>query len=385
MKTSRIISTGFAMFAMLFGAGNVIFPLTLGRDIGHQVWFGLLGFIFTAVLVPIIGLISTILADGDYKKFLGTLGVIPGNIVIFICMALIGPFAIIPRCVTTSHGALEQYASWLNLPVFSLIAAAIIFVCTLSSSFVVDLLGKYLGPLKLILLFLIIVVGLLNPTPFEQMSVTAFDAFTTGLSTGLGTCDLLATIFFSGLIFASLRKSFEPGEVLTPRALIVVGLQAGLIGGSLLGIVYTGFCIVAAYWGPQLAQVTDATQIFPVLAQLVLGNAGGLLANFTLALSCLTTAIALTLVFAGYLHKDILRSKVSLFNAQLITIAITIVMSNLGFSGIMKILIPVVVVIYPALIVLALMHIVYRLFHIEMIKIPVALTFAVSLALKYLL
>ena len=71
MKTSRIVSTGLAMFAMLFGAGNVVYPLALGRDIGHQVWFGLLGFVLTAVIVPLIGLVSTMLADGDYKLFLG--------------------------------------------------------------------------------------------------------------------------------------------------------------------------------------------------------------------------------------------------------------------------------------------------------------------------
>lgn len=384
MKTSRIVATGFAMFAMLFGAGNVAYPLALGRDIGHQVWFGLLGFVLTAVLVPLIGLISTILADGDYKKFLGKLGVIPGNIVILICLSLIGPFALIPRCVAISHAALAPYISWLSLPIFSVIAAALILACTFRSSFVVDLLGKYLGPLKLTLLLSIIVVGLLNPAPFVHVGLSAVDAFNNGLHTGLGTVDLLGTIFFAGLIFTSLRQGTEPGEVLAPRELMIVGLKAGLIGGGLLGIVYTGFCLVAAYWGAQLVAVTDGAQIFPVLARLVLGEAGGLLANLTMALSCLTTAIALSLVFAGYLHREILRGKTSYFNAQLITIGITAVMSNLGFSGIMNFAYPIIVLMYPALIVLAITHIIYKLWKVDFIKIPVALTFAVSLALKYL-
>ena len=71
MKTPKIFSVGLAMFAMLFGAGNVVFPLIVGRDVGDKLWLGLAGFVITAVLVPLLGLISVMLADGDYKKFLG--------------------------------------------------------------------------------------------------------------------------------------------------------------------------------------------------------------------------------------------------------------------------------------------------------------------------
>lgn len=382
MKKSRIIATGFAMFAMLFGAGNVVYPLALGRDIGHQLWFGLFGFVITAVIVPLIGLVSTMLAQGDYKKFLGRLGVIPGNLVILICMILIGPFAIIPRCITIAHAAVHPYAQWLTLAIFSLISACIIFVSTISRAGVVDLLGKYLGPLKFTLLFLIIIVGFLNPAPFVQVGLSAGDAFSKGLATGLGTADLLATIFFSGLIFAGLRKGMAPGEELSNRELAKLGLQAGLIGGTLLGLVYTGFCVVSAYMGSQLVGVADG-EVFSVIARLVLGAQGGLLANLTVALACLTTAIALTVVFASYLHKDVFFEKTSYLNALLVTIGTTAVMSNLGFAGIMKLLFPIITLIYPALIVLAIMHMIQKLSGFDFIKVPVALTFVISLALKY--
>jgi branched-chain amino acid:cation transporter, LIVCS family len=382
MKTSRIVATGFAMFAMLFGAGNVVYPLALGRDIGHQLWFGLLGFVLTAVVIPLIGLVSTMLAQGDYKQFLGKLGVVPGNLVILICMILIGPFAIIPRCITIAHGAVHPYVDWLSLAIFSVISAVIIFVSTIRRTGVVDLLGKYLGPLKFILLFSIIIVGLLNPAPFVQVGLSAGDAFGKGMSSGLGTCDLLATIFFSGLIFAGLRRGMEPGEELSNRELAKLGLKAGLIGGVLLGLVYTGFCVVAANMGSQLVGVAD-NEIFSVIARLVLGVQGGLLANLTVALACLTTAIALTVVFASYLHRDVFHGKTSYLNALLLTIGITAVMSNLGFAGIMKILFPIITLIYPALIVLAIMHMAQKLWGFNFIKVPVALTFVASLALKY--
>lgn len=384
MKTSRIVSTGLAMFAMLFGAGNVVYPLVLGRDIGHQVWFGLLGFVLTAVVIPLIGLVSTMLADGDYKLFLGNLGSIPGNIVVLVCMALIGPFAITPRCVTLSHAALKSYVPGLSLLIFSILAAAVIFACTIRRSGVIDLLGKYLGPLKLVLLFLIIIFGILNPAPFVQVGFSAATAFHTGLESGFGTADLLGTIFFSGLILSSLRRGMDKDEKLSAHELAKLGLKAGLIGGGLLGLVYTGFCVVAAYWGAQLVGVADS-DVFSTLARLVLGEAGGLLANITVALSCLTTAIALSVVFASYLHREIFREKTSYRNALLLTIGVTAFMSNLGFSGIMKMLLPIVAIIYPALVVLAVMYMVYRLWNVNFIKIPVVLTLLITILIKHIL
>ncbi len=381
MKTSRIVATGFAMFAMLFGAGNVVYPLALGRDIGHQLWFGLLGFVLTAVIVPLVGLVSTMLADGDYKKFFSTLGAVPAQILILVCLSLIGPFAIVPRCIAISHAALKPYVSWLTLPIFSVIAGLIIFSCTIRRSAVVDLLGKFLGPLKFGLLFLIIIVGLLNPSSFVQVGYSSMDALKMGLESGYGTVDLLGTIFFSGLILSGLKRDAEPGEEMTLVQLAKVGLKAGIIGGFLLGFVYTGFCMVSAYWGAQLVGVPDA-DIFAVLSRLVLGEAGGFLANVTVAVACLTTAIALTVVFASYLHKEILKEKYAYHYALIATVLTTIFMSNLGFSGIMKLIIPVIFMIYPAMIVLAIMHIVDKLWGVRCIKIPVVLTFLVCLGLK---
>jgi LIVCS family branched-chain amino acid:cation transporter len=297
-------------------------------------------------------------------------------------MALIGPFAITPRCVTLSHAALKSYVPGLSLLIFSIMAAGVIFACTIRRSGVVDLLGKDLGPLKLIVLFSIIIFGFLNPAPFVQVGFSAATAFSTGLDSGFGTADLLGTIFFSGLILSSLRRGMGKDEKLSAHDLAKLGLKAGLIGGGLLGLVYTGFCVVAAYWGAQLVGVADS-DVFSALARLVLGEAGGLLANLTVALSCLTTAIALSVVFASYLHREIFREKTSYRNALLLTIGITAFMSNLGFSGIMKLLLPIIAIIYPALVVLAIMHMVYRLWNIDMIKIPVAVTFVLTILLKY--
>jgi len=380
MKTSKLISVGFAMFAMLFGAGNVIYPLSLGRDIGHMLWVGLAGFVITAIFVPLLGLVSTMLCDGQYSKFLGRLGKIPGAIIAMICMILIGPFALTPRCIDVSHASIKLYLPWFSLPYFSVFSAVLILLFTLRKNQVVDLLGRYLGPLKVVLLSTIIIKGILYPSAFIDVTMSVSKSFALGFGTGYATADLLGTVFFSGLILSGLKQGLE--GTITPKLLAIMGLKAGVFGGLLLGVMYTGFCVVAAFNGASLQGVPDG-DIFSILAELILGHSGGLFANITVAISCLTTAIALTTVFADYLQREILMGRVSYHICLLITISITTFMSNLGFDAIMGIIMPCVEILYPALIMLSIVNGANILFGFRWIKTPVFATLSLSILLKY--
>ena len=377
MKARKIITTGFAMFAMLFGAGNVIFPLTLGRDCGHQLWFGLAGFLLAAILMPLIGLLSTMLSGGDYKSFLAPLGQVPGFVIALVCMVLVGPFALIPRCIAISHAAIKTHVPWVTLFWFSLFCTAIIFACTVKRSGVIDLLGKYLGPLKLTLLLGILAKGLFAPAFFAQTNLSKTQGFAYGLLSGFGTCDLLATIFLSVLILSGLRKAMLAEEQSDAHSLVKWGLLSGIIGTGLLGIVYAGFCLVAAFYGQQLAGI-ERGDIFSTLAVLVLGQQGGFLANVTVAISCITTAIALTVLFATYLHKDLSHGYLSYVSSLLITIVIAACMSNLGFRGIMHVLDPVIKLIYPALCTFAVVNIFNKLWGFKYVRVPVVLVLLIT-------
>jgi len=368
----KIMTTGFAMFAMLFGAGNIVFPLILGRDGGHQVFWGLLGFCFTAVLVPLLGLFGTMLNHGDYKYLLAPLGKIPAFLLTSGCMVLIGPFGLIPRCITISYAVSKMYLPSLSIFGFSLFCAMIMFCSTIKNSFVIELLGKILGPLKITLLFTIIIKGLFAPVAFLPVSLTRWEGFHQGFLSGYGTCDLLGTIFLSGLILSGLKQGMHPELQADSRAIIKLGLQASVIGGGLLSLVYAGFCIVAAFHGAAMANVERA-DIFSALSILILGKEGGCLANITVAITCLTTAIALTAVFGMYLHRDLLGGRLAYLPALIITIAITTGMATLGFGGIMKALAPIISVIYPFLIFYILGNIGWRLWKLQRHR-PVSLT-----------
>ncbi len=345
----KVLTTGFAMFAMLFGAGNVVFPLILGRDSGHQLFFGLFGFCITAVIVPLLGLFAIMLNHGDYKCLLAPLGKVPTFFIIATCMILLGPLALTPRCVTISYAAVKSYLPAVPIWAFSSGCALLIFVCTVKNSLIIDLLGKFLGPLKIILLFTIIAKGIFAPAVMMPVALTKMEGFRLGLFSGYGTCDLLAIIFLSSLILSRLKQGLHPEQQQDARSIIKLGLQASLIGGLLLSLVYAGFCVASGFHGAQLASVERA-DIFSSLTVLILGEAGGCLANVTVAIACLTTAIALTAMFAMYLHKDLSAGRLSYLISLIITTAVTAGMASLGFSGIMKFVAPIVEVLYPILI-----------------------------------
>ncbi len=379
MKTSKIISVGFAMFAMLFGAGNIVYPLMLGRDIGNQLWFGLAGFCITAVFIPLIGLVAVMLCDGNYEKFLEKMGRIPGFLTALFCMLLLGPLIFTPRCITISHASINIYLPNFTLFYYSIFTAVLIFLCTIKHNRVLDLLGYVLGPLKFLLLFTAIIAGLFHPQPFMDFGITSFNGFKTGLMSGYWTGDLLATIFFSGLIYGGLKKSMSnPNDY---RELAMLGLKAGSIGALLLGLVYAGFCVIAAFNGTAIQGIAD-NQIFSNLVPLLLGPIGGLLANITVAIACLTTAIALTTVVSSFFQHHIFKGRIGYVGSLFITIVSTTFMSNLGFAGIMNFAIPIIFTIYPALVVLAIASSLQVLFGFRWIRFPVVATLCITVIIN---
>ncbi len=385
MQTSRLIQLGLAIFAMLFGAGNVVYPLCLGRDAGSMVMFAVIGFIITGVVVPLIGLVSAALFNGDYKKFLGMAGRWPGMIIAFICMLLLGPLGATPRCITLAHGAVHWHLPTISLFVFSLITAVLIFFSTIRRSMVVELMGKVFGPIKLVLLFIIITLGLLATAAPLTTVLTGSTAFARGFADGYLTLDLIGTIFFSALIIRSIRTSMKPEERDDQAAIAWYGLKAGVIGGSLLGLVYVGFSFAAAKHGIAL-EFVDKTELLSALAEMVLGARASILANITTTIACLSTAIALTAVFAEYMASELFGGRIKYIHALVVTVVMNLAMTNLGFSGLAHVMEPLVVVCYPALIVLSLAnaaHVFWRFNYIKEVVIGTLLINLVVTGMKH--
>src|SRR3990167_8105997 len=210
-KRLNILLLGLAIFTMLFSSGNIVFSLILGRDVDSLINLSLLGFVVTAVLVPILGLSSVILLKGDYKKLLDYYGKTASFIIIFVIMVfLLGPMGSLTRGVIVSYAAFEYYVPSVPIWLYTFFFVILIYLCTYKESTVVELISKILGPIKLILLFAIIALGLFTLKAYEKSSFTPVMSVFHGFHEGYYTLDLLGTIFFAYLIYNGMQIKFGP-------------------------------------------------------------------------------------------------------------------------------------------------------------------------------
>ena len=98
----KILVAG-TLFGMFFGAGNLIFPVHLGQMAGRNALPAIIGFIITAVGIPILGVAAIGVTHSDGLQTLsGKVG--KGYGIFFTCLLYltIGPLFAIPRCATVS-------------------------------------------------------------------------------------------------------------------------------------------------------------------------------------------------------------------------------------------------------------------------------------------
>ncbi len=374
---SNTVTTGLAMFSMFFGAGNVVFPLSMGQYAQDKNFYAIMGLLISAVGVPFLGLMSMTLFDGNYKHFFERIGKWPGFIISIFIMGLIGPFGAMPRLLALSYSTSSTSIPNISLPIFSIISCIVIFVLTYKRSRILDILGYFLTPILLGSLAIVIVRGLLTSTPPATTDLNSFTIFINSLHEGYKTMDLMGAFFFSSVVILCLKKELHPKYHRDYKKLITMTLKAGCIGASLLGIVYVGFSYLAAFNSEILSPVSQ-DKLLSKLTMHVLGPYAGIIAIVSVALACLTTAIALSAVFSEFLHEDIFLFKVNYHVCLIATLVATYFMSTLEFAGIMRFLEPIITVCYPALIMLSIVNILHKLYDFKPVKIPVFVVFVIS-------
>jgi len=397
ISRSQLISAGLAMFCMFFGAGNIVYPLAIGQYAQDKNIFALLGMLITAVCIPFLGVIAMILFDGNHIGFFGRLGKIPSFIIIGVIMALLGPFGAIPRCIALSYSTVSTYIS---LPLFSALSCLFIFVFTIKRSSVVDVLGYFFTPFLLLSLGVIIIKGLMYADIAPVSPIDNSTAFLHGLRQGYQTMDLLGAFFFSTVVLVGLKASFknetesEPAEIVDTDAeeqedmpldpalqkqVLKAGIQASWIGAFLLSIIYVGFSFVAALHSKHLDNVLPQDLINQI-AYFVLGGNQGFIVAVAVSLACITTAMALSVVFADYLKEDLSNSRIGYVPCLVATLVIAGLISLMDFNAIITMLAPVLELFYPALMMLCVVNILYKLYGFKPVKVPVFTVFFLSVA-----
>ena len=373
------LSIGLAMFSMFFGAGNITFPLMIGQTVEGGLIWALLGLIITSVVIPFSGMLSITLFEGDYEKFFNRIGQVPGMAVIVMLICLIGPFGGIPRCITLTYSTLKVYFTGMHLLVFSVISSLVIFLCSWKKNRILDLIGYVLSPLLILFLLAIIVKGIFFSHSEPIGSSQIIKPFLYGIQEGYNTMDLLASFFFSSLIYNRLKQRKNDGF---GKSFLLLILKSSLIGAVFLSTIYVGFSYVGAYNAQNLLG-TPIDQLLGKVGKIVLGHKAGLVVSMSIGLTCLTTAIALTVISAEFLQKKITKSRLSYEWALVAVLITTVAVSALEFTGIIQILLPVLKVIYPSLLVLSLFNILHKIFDYKPVKFPVFTTASVVLFFQH--
>jgi len=379
-QSSSLWTTGLALFSMFFGAGNLIFPLLIGQSVGENGWYAISGLGITAVLVPFLGLAGMVLFDGDIHRFFGRLGKAPGWTLLLLLQLILGPFGVIPRLVTLMYAMAKPYLFQVSLPVFSVICAAAIFLFSFQRQRLMRLLGGVLTPILLLSLTALLYFGLTEPSALNPVSPTVSNSFFEGLLGGYNTMDLIAAFLFATVVLPHFKKE----AISQGRSVLQKILYSSLIAAGLLFLTYVGLATVSAMHGWSLESSIPHEELLAAIATKLLGPRGALLAAMAVITACLTTAMTLSSIFAEYLQKDLLKQKIGVTQALALTLLITTLFANLGFSGIAAFLGPILQICYPGLIVLTLFNILHHFYGVRTVKLPVFATFACSAAFYFI-
>lgn len=363
-QKSDLYATGMAIFAMFFGAGNIIFPLVLGQQMLEQTPYAILGLLLTAVLVPFSGLLAMFLYQGNVRSFFGRLGQWPGLLLAFLIIALLGPLGSTPRCIALSFSTLNLIYQGMNPLFFNAIACVCLFLMAYKKQRLLGLLGYILTPLLLALLALIVIAGLWNapspPLSLEQMG--GFASFWRGLKEGYNTMDLLAAFFFAPVIIhlTQAKTAYLPDA----RSRLFFVLKASAIGAALLGLIYVGFSLLASLHASSLQEI-PAEELLAKIALNILGPQAGIVVCLTVVLACLTTAVALITAFAGFIHQELLQGKGNYSWILALSLIATYLVACFEFRGISQFLAPILEICYPFLILLTTYNLIERLYRLK--------------------
>lgn len=351
-KTKDVILTGFALFAMLFGAGNLIFPPSVGYAVGDNWKLAALGFCITGIGFPLLGIIASGFAGTKLDHFSDKVSPIFSKIFNTVLILAIGPCLAIPRTgatafeimVTPHLGAGE--IGWIKYA-FLIIYFGFVLLFCLKESSVIERIGKILTPILLIVLAIIICKGLMSPMG-DIAELGTINNFKYGFYSGYQTMDTLAAIIFASIIL----KSINSKNRLSRKEQFAFLLKASGIAVCGLAIVYCGILYIGAT-ATGVLENHGTTQLLNAIVRQLLGTKGNVILGICVAGACLTTAIGLTATVGDY-FKNLL--KVSYKKVVVVNVAVSFAFATFGVDSIVKIAAPVLTFLYPIAIVLIFLN-----------------------------
>ena len=354
-KELYIIS--FGLFSLFFGAGNLLIPPLLGYNAGANWFWVALGFMITAVVIPIIGIVA-------HSKLQGTLydfgkKVSPRFSLIYCILIYIIAVAIpSPRTAAATH----EIAIHPNLGTSPLLTSAVYFslvlIFVLNRSKILSIIGKFLTPLIVIMLLMVIGIGLFS----SEMIPTVSEIDTpivAGILEGYQTFDAIGAVVVGAVIIVSLNFK-TIGNYETKKSLIA---KSGWVAGFGLFIIYAGLISVGAYYGSEidinsnLSNDMQRANLLRGISIASLGNFGNTVLSILISLACFTTAVGIVAGTADYFKGLLGDSQLIYIITAIIACVFGVIVGQLDFHSIIVIAYPVLLFIYPITIMLILLNV----------------------------
>lgn len=379
----KLLVVSVMLFALFFGAGNLIFPPFLGQNAGSNTGKAMAGFLATAVLLPVLGVVVVARFDGlqNLGQQVGRRFAPVYTVLIYLS---IGPGLGIPRAASVPFEmAVAPYlpqgantALWMAL--YSLIFFLIALWLCLNPGKLVDRIGRGLTPLLLalitLLFFCFLFRGQVRVAPAQ--AAYADSPLLKGFTEGYNTMDTIAALNF-GLVISSTLGSFGLQK---RQDKVRYTVYAGILAGTILALVYA----MLSYMGMCSSGVYEIQEngawVLRCIVYQVFGNTGAVLLAAIFTLACLTTCVGLINSISQYF--SMLFQKISYRRWVYIITFFSFLVCNLGLNMILSISIPILNAVYPVSIVLILLGLSHDLWKGNRFVYPMTVwgTAAVSIA-----
>ena len=347
-ETLLVASTSFGM---LFGAGNMIFPVHMGQLAGSNFWPATIGFIVTAVSMPLLGIISLGVSN---KNDLFELGSLVGEkykyIFTIVLYLTIGPFFAIPRCATTSFTVgltnIINGNEKLYLFIFTFVFFAIVLFFALKPNGIINWIGKFLNPAFLIFLSILIIVVLINSknniSEFMPDNSYLTKPFFNGFLEGYNTMDTIASLAF-GITIITIIKNFGVTENKNITKNII---SSGLITCTLMALIYILTTLIGVKSLANFQISENGGVALSQISNFYFGKIGNILLLLIITFACLKTALGLV-VSCSEIFNTMFPKFLSIKQWAVVFTIFSFIISNFGLSSIINYSIPVLMFIYP--------------------------------------
>lgn len=359
IQRKELLVTSFGLFSLFFGAGNLLIPPLLGYNAGENWFWVTVGFMITAVIIPIFGILAHAKLQGtlyDFgKKVSPTFSLIYCILIYIIAVAIPSP-----RTAAATH-EIAIFPAFGSSPLLtSAIYFSLVLVFVLNRSKILGLIGKFLTPFIVILLLVVIGIGL-----FSSEFTTGISQFTTPIATGIlegyQTFDAIGAVVVGAVIIISLNFKNMAVEAYSSKRTLI--RKSGFIAGLGLFTIYAGLIAVGAYYGSEisidekLSNDMQRANLLRGISIASLGEFGNTVLSILISLACFTTAIGIVAGTADYFRGLRNNSQTVYVTTAVIACVLGVVVGQLDFNAIIVIAIPVLLFIYPITIVLILLNV----------------------------